>query len=41
MLPASGILAQEAVEWVLPQPFDPSAEQDVAPSGPDAAGGSG
>jgi hypothetical protein len=35
-LPASGILAQEAVEWVLLQPFDPSAEQDVAPSGPDA-----
>jgi hypothetical protein len=35
-LPAAGILAQEAVEWVLLQPFDPSAEQDVAPSGPDS-----
>ena len=33
--PAGGVLAQETVEWVLLQPFDPWAEQDVA-AGPDS-----
>jgi hypothetical protein len=33
--PVGGVPAQETVEWVLLQPFDPWAEQDVA-AGPDS-----
>ena len=34
--PGDGVQAQVAVEWVLLQPFDPQAEQDVAITTPDS-----
>jgi hypothetical protein len=34
--PGGGVLAQEAVEWALLQPFDPQAEQDIALATPDS-----